>query len=165
MKYKYSRFMILLQWSLVFVYAALWPCFFYLIGKDIAWIQKNSIVVTVFILVFISIYNGEYMNRYVEISDDYIRFNSFRFKRMKKVLSLNVRFDNFYSIEARTLPLFGLWGIRINAKDIPHPITVSFCFSKHKKLYRTLCAQVKQHNPKVYIDEKLEKYIGDGENE
>ena len=53
MKYKYRKMMIALQWSSVFVYAGFLLYLFFLMGKDVEWIQKNSIIAIVFLLLYI----------------------------------------------------------------------------------------------------------------
>lgn len=158
MKYKYRKTMIALQWSSVFVYAAFLLYLFHIMGKDVEWIQKNLIIAIVFLTVFIICFSGEYLNRYVDFKDEYVRFNSFRFKRLKKAVTINIKYENIYSIEACKLPLIGIWGVKITAKDLPNPIILSFCFSKHIKMYKSLCSRVRLYNSKAYIDERLKKY-------
>jgi len=165
MKFKYRKLAFILEWLFVVIFVSLMASIGFFIDISDATLKKGFWGSIGLCLTLACIYSGEYLNRYVEFHNEYVQFNSFRFKRIKNALSINVRYESFYSLEAKAFPLFGVWGIRIKANGIPHPITVSFCFSKHKKLYRMLCTQIKQHNPQVYVDEKLIKYIGDGENE
>lgn len=53
----------------------------------------------------------------------------------------------------------GLHAIRINAKNIPEKIKISFGFRKHKKLYAEIVKRARKYNPDVYIDSKLEDYL------
>ncbi len=104
-------------------------------------------------------YMREYTNRYIYVSDEHIRFNSFRFKRMRNPISLNVRYENIISIKPKKLPLFGLWGIIINAQNIPHEITLSICYHNHKKMFWNICNESKKHNSNVIIYADLKEYL------
>ena len=108
---------------------------------------------------FISTYYNEYKNRYVSFFDEYVHFNSFRFRKKVQPVSLNLKYEDIWSVTARRLPLIGFWAVRINGKNLPHTITLSFCFCKHKEMYTELCNLTKLHNPNVHIDSSLEKYV------
>ncbi len=160
MRYNYSKLAFVCTWTLlclIMLFIQMSIGFF--IGADQK--TKNEVffgIIGLFLACAL-IYGKEYFERYVEITDEYARFNSFRFKMKRHPISLNIRYEDFWSIEPRRLPIIGIWGIRINARNLPHKLTVPFFFCKHKELYGNLCAHVKLHNPDAYIDSRLEKYI------
>ena len=78
---------------------------------------------------------------------------------MKSAVSFSVKYVDVLGIEARHIPLIGVWAIKINARNLPNKITVSFCFHKHKEMFMNLCKLIKQHNPNAYIDSRLTKYL------
>ena len=106
-------------------------------------------------------FTGEYTNKYVELFDENVRFNSFRFKdvRMKKAIAFSVKYEDIISVNVRTLPIIGIWAISIKAKNLPQRVTVSFCFKNHRKFYDSLCKHVENKNPNAYIDKRLKEYI------
>ncbi len=113
-----------------------------------------------FLIVIFSFINlSEYKNKYVETFEEYMCLNSFRFRGHRRPFSPNVRYEDIWYIEARRLPIIGVWGIRINAKYLPHKTTISFCFKNHKKLYAELCERVRYFKPDVRIDSYLTEYL------
>ena len=112
-----------------------------------------------FSFVMCFMFMGEYKNRYVETFDDHMYLNLFRFKGCRHPRSLNVKYEDMWYIEARCLPLIGVWGIRINAKYLPHKVTISYCFKNSKQLYAELCDNVKRFKPDVYIDDRLTEHL------
>lgn len=67
-------------------------------------------------------------------------------------LSFNVIYEDVFQLGVRKLPLIGIWAITVNAKYLPHAITVSWCFSNHRELIENLYKSVKEHNPEAYIE-------------
>lgn len=159
MKYKYSKlafgFCLILVEGVVLT---LLLVFGNLIGAEKKQFNNMFLLVSVFLVSCAFMYIGEYSNKYVNFLDDYIHFNSFRFKMKVNPMSLKVKYEDVYSIKPRKLPIVGVWAIKINAKNLPHEITISFCFKKHKELFENLCTLVKKYKPDAYIDKELSKY-------
>ena len=78
---------------------------------------------------------------------------------MRNVVSINVKYEDVFSITSKKIPLIGLWGIKIKARNLPHEITLSVCFCKHKKLFKVICDEVKLHKPDIYIDSSIQEYL------
>lgn len=112
-----------------------------------------------FLVVFAFIELKEYKNKYVETFDEYMCLNSFRFRGHRSPFSPNVRYEDIWYIEARRLPIIGVWGIRINAKFLPHKVTISYCFKNSSQLYAELCEKARLFKPDVYIDDRLTEYL------
>ncbi len=156
MKYKYSKIAILIQYIIFALFDVLLIVFAaYLEPNNPRFMAKIIFGLTGIFIFMVFNYSKEMINKYVMLYDEYIHFNSFRFKGNQKSSSINVRYEDILSFDVKTFPLIGVWAIQINAKNFPQKITVSFCFCKHKELYYRLCKSVKQKNPKVYIDERL----------
>ena len=111
------------------------------------------------IVIFSFINLSEYKNKYVETFDEYMCLNSFRFRGHRRPFSPNVRYEDIWYIEARRLPIIGVWGIRINAKFLPHKVTISYCFKNSSQLYAELCEKARLFKPDVYIDDRLTEYL------
>lgn len=77
----------------------------------------------------------------------------------KKVYNFNVKYENILSLEATMIPLLGIYKVKANAKSLPADIPVTWCISRHNKMYAKLCENARKGNPKVYIDDKLIKYL------
>lgn len=116
-------------------------------------------ICAIFFLFLVLMYAGEYLNRYVEIFDERIRFNSFRFRRIMNPVSVSVKYEDIFGIKARKLPFIGLWGIKINARNLPHEITLSFCFRGHRQMFKDICEKVQAQDLGVIIDPDLLKYL------
>lgn len=160
MKYKYSRIAIFIQF-LIFALADFWLIFLasYLNPDNPRFMSKIVGGFAAIFIFMVSAYGKEMIKKHVMLHNEYVCFNSFRFKGDRKASSVNVRYEDILSFDVKTLPLIGVWAVQINAKNLPEKMTVSFCFCKHKELYRKLCEAVKERNPKVYIDNRLEKKI------
>jgi len=160
MKYRYSKFAFI---SISVVVCAAVMLLLYLYGVMINAEKEKFIKVFVICFLFFFIvmfgYSSEYNNRYVEIFDEYIRFNSFRFKRLRNIVSVNIKYDDIISIKSKSLPVIGLLAIKINAKNIPHEITLSICFKDHKKMFKNICRSISEHNKDVIIDSYLNEHF------
>ncbi|MBQ3604310.1 MAG: hypothetical protein IJA02_10750 [Clostridia bacterium] len=160
MRYKYSKiaFVCCLIFTALIVMTILFTLGFFI---DVEKKQFNNVIllVSAFLISCAFMYGGEYFNKYITLSDEQMFFNSFRFKGKIHPISFNVKYVDVWSVTSRTLPLLGIWAIKIKAKNLPHEITISFCFQKHRKLYSCLCALIKERNDTVYIDSHLEKFI------
>lgn len=158
MKYKYSKI------AFPCYMTSLLPFFFligYILLADLGKQKQMETLVTCFVVYAFGIlrYSGEYSKRYIEILDDGRRFNSFRFRMVMNPISLSVPYADMISIKARKLPLIGLWGIKIGAKNIPPDITLSLGFIKHKQMYKDVCDAVEKHKPDIAIDSYLQQYL------
>ena len=161
MKHQYRKSLTYIQWiSTALLFAlALFIC--WLLGINEKTLLKTGVGCFGLLIVQYVRFSREMLNRYVELYDDHILFNSFRFRdvKMKPAVSLNVNFEDIWSIEAKTLPIIGIWAISVEGSNLPHKVTLSFCFEKHKELTRNLCDSVNKHNSKVFIDPRLTEYI------
>lgn len=128
-------------------------------NEPIATIYRVLMSILPFLFVMCFMFMGEYKNRYVETFDDYMHLNSFRFKGWRHPRSLNVKYEDMWYIEAKCLPLIGVWAIRINAKFLPHKVTISYCFKNSSQLYAELCEKARLFKPDVYIDDRLTEYL------
>ena len=166
MKFKYSSFSVWLKCLTVFLLTVfVLVCIIYLcngsVDYDIS--LKRSIVKSfVFYIGFVSVCVVEESRKYVELFDTYIRFNSFRFKKIrlnKNSSEFAVRYEDIYSVEAVRVPLIGLWAVKIGAKNLPEKIRLSRNFRRENLMYTEILKRVKESNPDVYIDEKLNRYL------
>lgn len=128
-------------------------------NEPIAAIYRVLMATLPFSFAMCFVFMAEYKNRYVETFDDHMHLNSFRFKGWRHPRSLNVKYEDMWYIEARCLPLIGVWAIRINAKFLPHKVTISYCFKNSRQLYAELCENVKRFKPDVYIDDCLTEHL------
>lgn len=150
--YKYRKSFFIIGCLFVQLLLVLIVAFGENIGVSEKGLTKALVGGTGFLVVFLGIYSGEYFNRYVEIADEYVRFNSFRFKMMKNTISLNVRYEDVLSVEAKKLPIIGIYGLKLRVKNFGHTIVITHSFCKHKELFSELCKRVKNANPNVFIE-------------
>ncbi len=160
MKYKYrvglyvlNMLTALLSVLLMFIIVVL------ITNETVEAIYRVAFVLLPYSFVMCFMFMGEYKNRYVEMFDDHMLLNSFRFKGWRQPRSVNVKYEDVWYIETRRLPLIGVWAIRINAKFLPHKVTISYCFKNSKQLYAELCENVRQYKPDVYIDDRLTEHL------
>lgn len=162
MKFRNKASLVLIKWGAAFLLPILIVS--YLIGgfdltdsSDRRTLNKGFY----FFVAFSTFYIIEELKKYVEIHDDHFYLNLFKFKKIKfmKNTSFGVRYEDIISIESKFLPVLGLYSIKINAKNIPEKLKITFCFRKHKKLFAEIVKRAKRYNPDVYIDSKLEEYL------
>ena len=106
----------------------------------------------------------QYFKRYVEFRETSILFNSFTLKsRVRgadpKAFNVPILYENITRIEAKFIPILGLYKIIVNGKNIFEPIQVTWCMEKKNELFYNICVYAKRFNPKVYIDPKLKDYL------
>ncbi len=157
MKYKFKKICLAFLWLLSIIPAGSLLMYFYLIDNDIKWTMKMIVTLFGFFTVFISLYSGEYLNRYVEFNENYVTFNSYRIAR--KVRHFNVKYEDILSLEATMIPIIGIYKVKVKAKNVPWSIPVTWCISHHNEMYAKLCKNARKGNPKVYIDDKLIEYL------
>lgn len=160
MKYRYSKLWFSLQ---IFFVACLGYAVIFLVYKfnnDIVFMRKMLLGSTGYFILTYFMLSKEFFNKSVELNETYAEFKSFRFKsvKMKDPVFFGVKYADILSVESRRIPVFGVWAIKIHAKNLPQKISVSFCFKKHKELFAELIKSAKLHNPDVYIDEHLAEY-------
>lgn len=161
MKYSYKKSACIGQFILVFLFSMLLLILvFFIFDLSLKRTIRTGLGLVILHIVFYSKYYKEYFEKYVELHEDSVRFNSFRFKGKMDTLSLSVTYEDVFQLGVRKLPLIGIWAITVNAKYLPHAITVSWCFYNHKELFEKLYKSVKEHNPDAYIDSRLLEYIG-----
>lgn len=157
MKYKFKKICLVFLWILSALPAITLLMYFYWIDRDIKFTLKMIVTLFGFFTVFISTYSGEYLNRYVELNENYVTFNSYRIAR--KVRHFNVKYEDILSLEATIIPIIGIYKVKVKAKNIPWAIPVTWCISHHKEMFGKLCGNAKKGNPNVYIDERLTEYL------
>ncbi len=156
MKYRYRFSMYFVQMFLGYLVVLLMFFIIRLIDKDFQGLWGATLI----FIGSVAMYYKEYRKKYVELDETSMKFYSFRFRDItkKRALVFDVKYKDIYGLGVRSLPLIGVWAIVVEAKYLPHGMTISFCFKKHKELWRNLCRIVKEHNPDAYIDSRLEKY-------
>lgn len=92
-----------------------------------------------------------YLSRYVEFFDEYIHFDSWGVFEAKRIVTLNVRYENIYKIGVSKIPIFGIWKIKVYVKDLDYAIPIHICINKHLEVYKKICDNVRQFNPNVSI--------------
>ncbi len=161
MKYKYRKLAALGEWLSVGLILIIAIVVIVLTSPDKT-IEAETLLGGIgMYFAFVIIYSGELIRKYIELFDEHAHFYSFRFKNIKlrNTVSFNVKYKDILNISARRLPVIGIWGIKVTAKNLPHAVTLSFCFCNHNEMYDNLCKFAKQHNPNVYIDSRLTEFL------
>lgn len=167
MVYKYRRISIFIQILVCAVWDFALICFAYFLDTNGKFFTKILFGIPAITFVIWASFIKEILDRQIEFTPNYVRFNSFRLKNvmMKSTISFNVNYENILSIEAKKMPLVGIYGINISAKNLPQKIIINFNFRNHKNLYKEMCTFANQYNPNVYIDNRLQDYIERNLNE
>lgn len=152
MKFIYSRLAIAIEWLLLIGFAAVLLLLFYIQDNDIKFTKKMTIFFIGYFAVFWILYGKEYINRFVEFHDEYVCFNSFRVG--KAVRNFNVRYEDILSLDAKVIPLVGIYRVRVRCKNVPWQIPVMFFMKNHNELFARLYSAAKAHNPNISLDEK-----------
>lgn len=97
----------------------------------------------------------------VETMNEYVKFNNFRLKAFNvfKTFSITLGYGSVVSIEAKKLPVVGIYKIIVTSKNYPDPIPVSRFFLKHKQLFYDIATQAKRFNPDVFLNEAMQKFL------
>lgn len=157
MKYRYSRMAIVLQALLIIVILALAIFLCYMSNGDIKYLKKMLVIIPCYLITGYFLWSKEYFNRFAEFHDEYITFNSFRIS--KKVRDFNVRYEDILSLDAVIIPLLGIYKIKVNCKNIPWQIPVTWCMCNHNELFAKLCLEAESHNPNAYIDPRVIEFL------
>ncbi len=106
---------------------------------------------------FTMIYIMDSWSKKVETLGEYVKFNNFRFHTFGslKNFSVTVSYESIVRIEAKKLPLIGIYKVIVTTKNYTNPIPVSMLFLKHKQLFSTLCLRTKSFNKEALIDDEL----------
>ncbi|MBR4728518.1 MAG: hypothetical protein IK080_11585 [Clostridia bacterium] len=98
--------------------------------------------------------------RSVVFEETYVQFNSMFMKKLKKVVpSMNVRYESFSEIKATRFPLIGIFEMRLKADGIPGDILIRWTFWRYGEMYDLLYEKIKEGNPNIIIDHRLEQYM------
>lgn len=111
-----------------------------------------------------AIHANDEFSRYVELSDDAVWFGFYRFKKKGQKhpdppVTFKINYEDIYVLESKKLPIIGVWAINIDATGLHQTVILERSFVNYKEMVKNLCKKAKQHNPKVYIDPELKKYI------
>lgn len=161
MKFKYSKAALVFQWSVVIAFALLLFLGTYFRRHDMRLLIKDLMFLTVFSGAYISIFNGEYVRRCVEFSDEYVRFTSFRIPQLKtkKPVTIGVAYGDIMRIKAIKLPIFGVIKIRVYTPGVPCGIPVNFFLCKHNELFAELVKRCEMASTNTEIDDALIKHL------
>lgn len=160
MKYKYEKTMFFAGFFSLYILGCLMSfALFYCFGGERSDYYEIAIEGAFVVIAFMAISSKEYYNRYVDFYKESVRFNSFRVTKIRKLISLNIRYDTITSVKALVLPIVGIWKIKVISSGFAYPISISFCFSKYAELCEKLCSSVKEYNPDAYIDSRIIKFI------
>lgn len=157
MKYKYSKFLFLIQVMLALFCVYILAHDFKLYSTDTEIYKHSDLLGFVGFFAVLLPFIGEYINRFIEFKDEHIVFNSFRVK--KKLYNFSIRYEDILSIEAVNIPILGIYKVKVKAKNIPCIIPVTWCMKRHNELFCKICKYAKKYNPKVYIDSCLIKHL------
>ncbi len=122
------------------------------------------ITVALMVCALFAVFAKNDLDRYVEILDESIRFGSYVFKRKGQKYfdppaTVEIRYENIYVLEAKQLPLFGIYTISIDASGLKQNVFLSRGFENYKEIVVILCKKVEESNPDAYIDPKIQKFI------
>lgn len=168
MKYKYKKISVWIQCAgALLICAFLTALSFALLPDDNGFHWKIATGTLGVCSVTFARFTPEFYRRYIELCDSYVHFHSFRFKdvTMKKAASFNVMYENILSMDAKRLPIIGVYAVIFKAKSLPKELTVSFFYHDYKELFKSLCESVSQANPNAYIDDRILEAIGVTKNE
>lgn len=110
MKYSYKKSACIGQFILVFLFSMLLLSLsFFIFDLSLGTTIRTGLGLVILNIVFYSKYYKEYFEKYVELHEDSVRFNSFRFKGKMDTLSLNMTYEDIFQLGVRKLPLIGAW--------------------------------------------------------
>ncbi|MBR3767457.1 MAG: hypothetical protein IKL10_04350 [Clostridia bacterium] len=153
-----------------------------LIGVDIVLIAIAIIIAELFYPTFGQLYGSRYVGyeltfllavvlflfhaffgiHKVELSDSSMKLTGFQIQAVGKDLhkkTIVIPYKDVYQIKAVSLPLFGVIRIKLKSNHFRKEFSFSCLYTKHKKLFETLCQNVRHSNPNALIDEKLNIFI------
>lgn len=112
MKYSYKKSACIGQFILVFLFSMLLLILvFFIFDLSLGTTIRTGLGLVITNIVFYSKYYKEYFEKYVELLEDSVRFNSFRFRGKMDALSFNVIYEDVFQLGVRKLPLIGILAI------------------------------------------------------
>ncbi|MBE6812161.1 MAG: hypothetical protein E7523_04690 [Ruminococcaceae bacterium] len=100
----------------------------------------------------------ENLNKYTELFDTYVRFNSFRFRWPQPAKSIQVKYEDIYVIDAKFIGK-KLRYIELGCHNFKHKVRLSASIVGHKELFARLYNEVVKVNPDVFISEELKELL------
>lgn len=110
-------------------------------------------------VLFLSEYVPEYLNRKIELSEEYCKFISFRVKRVAKPVTITTHYEDITYVKAKIFPFIGFLSIKIKISHYGKIITVSPYYTDRIEMISILCEKVQQYNPDAEIDPRLISYL------
>lgn len=115
---------------------------------------------------FTMVYIMESWGKKIETMSEYVKFHNFRFNLFGslKTFSVTVSYESIVRLEAKKLPLVGIYKVIVTSKNYNNPIPVSMLFMKYKQLFSTLCIKTKTFNNEALIDDELVSFAEEYRN-
>lgn len=142
MKYRYKTVLLIVVWIIAIIFTA-YILYIYVLNSEnynpfTDKHQRTALAFPLLIALYLSILTDGYMKKSVTIEDKYFHFNNFKlFQKRTPINSLNIRYEDIYSIEAKTLPIIGVVKITIRANHYPKKIVLSCFMQRHLELFET----------------------------
>lgn len=156
MKYCYSKFSYFLQFLLAYIAVGVMIILIHVSYKNFSLTIKN--IIGSIGLAFVAFATSkDNVKQYVELNENFMLFQ-YRFLHSKLRNSLckfNVMYEDVISITCKKIPLIGITSIKINAKNIPENIKLTFSYCKRNEMYKNICKNVLDKKPEVTIDNHL----------
>ena len=122
--------------------------------------SRTTICFLAFTTLFLAILTDGYLKKSVRIYDEYFHFTNFKLMQKRTpVNSVNIRYEDICSIEAKALPIIGISKITIKANHYPKRIVLSCLMQRHTELFETFYRKTIQFNPDAYIDRQIIDYF------
>ena len=152
-RYPISRLYVLLRY-LPLILACLY--LFVLLNKR--GISERGLVACAMLIALILGFCGSEMSRYVELNDTYIRFYAFRFVSFRSSKTVQVRYEDIFSIDAKCIGK-GILYLQLRCHCFKHTIRLPFVFLHRKQLYAQIYNEVVRFNPDVFISDELKELL------
>ena len=159
MKYPYSKF---LFWGLRVMCFVICGLMGYILSESVLLALLFSVILnSMFFLTEVK----KSSEKYIELHDETIRFSNHgyghRYARgfLIPYVTFDVKFKDIFIIKVKKLPLIGIYAVVLEANEKEYKIKIYPHYCNFKDMYINLCKKVKEHNPDVYIDGRLLKYI------
>ena len=120
--------------------------------------SARGMVGDAFLIAIIIGFCGGEMSRYVELHDTYIRFHAFRFVSFRSAKTVQVRYADIFSIDAKRIGKRILY-LQLRCHGFRHRIQLPFVFLHHRQLYAQVYNEVIKANPDVFISDELRECL------
>lgn len=118
--------------------------------------NRTTLALPLLLAFYLSIVTDGYLKKAVIIEDEYFHFSNFKLlQKRTPVNSVNIRYEDICSIEAKVLPIIGITKIIIKANHYPKKIVLSCLMQRHTELFETFYRKTIQFNPDAYIDKRI----------